>query len=277
MACVLSSSLFTRVLVIICIIRCVMASENPYAKTYFYPENFTLDCDTNKYYVSETIQQRSCTIDTALLTNYKCTQKGGSTLRFVTKKNQNRILCRCSNFEAPDKCENVKLSGIGDIRCKVNGKIIEFTCYFNGSKEYQREQIYCMASCDATINNKVVSWFITNSTCPFYEGPPTLEPPTTAAPTTTAAPPEKEFPIWAAVVIALGIALLVALLLFLVWRKRRQAQRLAQDAEGGNTGNPEGEEAEGGDNDAEEEEATNAESAEKSEDAEGGEEAPEEQ
>ncbi|XP_025108041.1 uncharacterized protein LOC112572533 [Pomacea canaliculata] len=272
MACVLSSSLFTRVLVIICIVSGVMASEYV-IKDYFYPENFTFDCDN--YYVSETLQKRSCTIDFRLFQHYKCINH--RFFRFIKNRDKDDQVCLLFPREDIAQCEKVQPSKHGDIQCKSSNQIVTYTCYFNTSEEYRGQQIDCIASCRVNISDTGYRYFSTNATCPLYAGVPTLEPPTTAAPTTTAAPPEKEFPIWAAVVIALGIGGLIALLLFLVWRKRRQAQRLAQDAEGGNAENPEGEEAEGGDNDAEEEEATNAESAEKSEDAEGGEEAPEEQ
>ncbi|XP_025107927.1 uncharacterized protein LOC112572451 isoform X2 [Pomacea canaliculata] len=279
MAFVHYSCPLTRLLVILCMIRGVMAFEGlkcPGGAKFTREGNLKLTCNSPHYI--NTIHTMKCERDITLLETSNCT---GKRMVVIGPGLANRTLCTRKQYDdSQGHCQDGK--PVGEVNCKDENSKRIYSCSFNATEKYTvvTWNIYCLEFCRAeTHGNKSCLWLMSN-VCPITisrEKPPTTTaPPTTEAPTTeapTTAAPEEEFPIWAAILIALGIGGLIALCLCL-WlclpcRKREQAQR-------GNAENPEGgEDAEG----EEPESAESSESSEKSKEsaAEGGEEATEEE
>ncbi|XP_025107864.1 uncharacterized protein LOC112572409 [Pomacea canaliculata] len=263
MAFVRSSSSFTRVLLILCVIRGVMASNKYRTNDYEYREDIKMECNSSAYKRNETHIVK-CEFNLNMFRAASCTEGSLRWFRIVRDKNRDDTsLCRMSDYNMVCK-ENPK----GSYCVRKPDSTWIYHCKVTGTEQLERREIFCMVYCNKTVNNKAILWLVSKDSC-YLVGPPTATPPTAAAPTAaapTTAAPEKEFPIWAAVLIAVGIGGLIALCVCLMCRKRRQAQSPVQDPEGGNTENPEGEEAEGeGQGDAEEEESESAESAESAE------------
>ncbi|XP_025115753.1 scavenger receptor class F member 1-like [Pomacea canaliculata] len=148
--------------------------------------------------------------------------------------------CQCREPQqqhwAPPKCESCIEKYWGD-NCSV-------TCPPNCQGPCNKTNGQCEGCREKYWGDKCENTCPTNcqGPCKKTDGQCEVTPPPTSPPPTAASPPsEKKFPMWAAALIALGILGLIALVAFLVWRKRRQAQGPAQAPEGGPNENPEGE------------------------------------